>query len=91
MPDSHSSRRARRTCDCIWRCGERPLIGAVETLLYPAAAVATIAILMKLALPATSVIGLVAAAIALVAVLATARHGPQALVDVLDALARLLR
>jgi hypothetical protein len=37
------------------------------------------------------VIGLVAAAIALVAVLATALHGPTALVDVLDALARLLR
>lgn len=63
----------------------------LETLLYLAAAVATITILVKLAPLGASVIGLVAAAIALVAVLATARHGPKALVDVLDALARLLR
>ena len=63
----------------------------LETLVYLAAAIATIAILVKLAPPGTSVIRLVTAAIALVAVLATARHGPTALVDVLDALARLLR
>lgn len=63
----------------------------LETLIYLTAAVATIAILVKLTPPGTSVIQLVAAAVALVAVLATARHGPRALIDVFDALARLLR
>lgn len=62
----------------------------LETLVYLAAAVIATVILVKITPPGTSAIALIGAAIAFTAVLAAARHGPNAVVTVLDALARLI-
>ncbi len=62
----------------------------LETLIYLAAAIVSIVVLTTITPPGTSPIALILLAIAFVAVLATARHGPTALVGVLDALSRLI-
>jgi hypothetical protein len=62
----------------------------LETLLYLTATVLTIIVLVEITPSGTSPIALIFAAIAFVAVLAAARHGPAALVAVLEALSRLI-
>lgn len=62
----------------------------LETLIYLAFTLAAIAILIRITPPGTPVVAVIGLAIALVAVLASARHGPTAIVAVLDALARLI-
>lgn len=62
----------------------------LETLAYLAVTLLTITVLVKITPSGTSPAPLVVLAIALLAVLASARHGPTALVAVLDAIARLI-
>lgn len=62
----------------------------LETLIYLAATIISIVVLTKTNPPGTSPIALILLAIAFVAVLAAARHGPTALVTVLEALSRLI-
>lgn len=62
----------------------------LETLLYLAATLGSIAVLIKVTPPGESPVALIFAAIALFAVVAVARHGPDQLVAVIDALGRLI-
>lgn len=62
----------------------------LETLAYLAGTLFTVVVLVKVTPPGTSPIPLVLVTIALVAVLAAARHGPIAIVTVLDAISRLI-
>lgn len=60
-----------------------------ETVLCLAATLGTVAVLIRITPPRESPVALIFATIAFFAVVAVARHGPDQIVAVLDALARL--
>ena len=61
----------------------------IEALVYLTAAVAAIPALVAITPPGTSVVALILAAIALVAVLSAISHGPREVVAVPEALSKL--
>lgn len=62
----------------------------IETLLYLAATLGAVAVLIKVTPPGGSHVAVIFAAMSLFAVLAVARHGPDHLVAVLVALSQLV-
>lgn len=63
----------------------------LETLIYLAAAVIATTILSRILPPGTSLLSLTLAVGLLTALLAAARHGPTAIIGVIDAIGRLMR